>query len=70
MVMTLARHEARTAEPDRSGAADLFDSIARHEMGISGTEFLERWDRGDFTNVDWDDVQGLVETAMAVPLVR
>jgi hypothetical protein len=29
-----------------------------------------RWDRGDFENIDWDDVQGLVETAMAVSLVR
>lgn len=49
---------------------DMFDRIARKNMGISGAEFLRRWDAGDFEGVDWDDVDGLRAVAMALPLAR
>lgn len=51
-------------------AADLFDQMARKNMGISGTEFLTRWDRGDYIGIDWDEVPGLPEVAMALPFAR
>ncbi|WKG03070.1 hypothetical protein [Mycolicibacterium sp. HK-90] len=49
---------------------DLFDRIARTNMGVSGAEFLARWDAGEFDGVDWDSVEGLRAVAMAIPLAR
>ncbi|ASL17285.1 MULTISPECIES: hypothetical protein [Mycobacterium avium complex (MAC)] len=49
---------------------DMFDRIARKNMGISGREFLRRWDAGEFEGVDWDSVEGLRAVAMALPLAR
>ncbi|MDV6230864.1 hypothetical protein [Rhodococcus cercidiphylli] len=48
----------------------LFDRIARKNMGISGPEFLDRWDSGDYEGRDWDSVSGLRAVAMSLPLVR
>jgi hypothetical protein len=55
---------------DNRESADLFDQIARRYMGISGTEFLTRWDAGEFEGVDWDEVPGLAEVATALPFAR
>jgi hypothetical protein len=55
---------------DETGYAELFDRIAQKNMGISGEEFLQRWDAGDYVGVDWDSVDGLVPVAMSVNLVR
>lgn len=52
------------------GSADLFDQITQTYMGVSGSEFLNRWDNGDFEGVSWDDVPGLAEVAMALPFAR
>lgn len=51
-------------------AADLFDRIAQANMGITGSEFLRRWDEGEFEAVDWDSVPGLAEVATALPFAR
>jgi hypothetical protein len=32
-------------------ARDLFDNRARMELGISGEEFLRRWDAGEYTPI-------------------
>ncbi|MDC8970841.1 hypothetical protein [Mycobacterium marinum] len=48
----------------------MFDRIARKNMGISGVDFLRRWDAGEFAGTDWDSVEGLREVAMAIPLAR
>lgn len=29
-------------------AWEFFDDAAHRELGISGSDFVERWDRGDF----------------------
>jgi hypothetical protein len=55
---------------NRRDSADLFDQIARKNMGISGTEFLRRWDAGEFEGKNWDDVPGLAEVATALPFAR
>jgi hypothetical protein len=49
---------------------DMFDRIARKNMGISGAEFLRRWDAGEFEGTDWDSIDGLRAVAMALPLAR
>ncbi|MGQ0838139.1 hypothetical protein [Actinokineospora sp.] len=54
---------------DAEGAA-AFDQLARREMGISGNEFLRRWDGGEWTDEDFDKVNGLVDVWMGLPLVR
>jgi hypothetical protein len=48
----------------------MFDRIAQKNMGISGPEFLRRWDAGEFKGVDWDSIDGLHAVAMALPLAR
>lgn len=48
----------------------LFNKIALKNMGISGAEFLSRWDAGAYADRDWDDVSGLRAVAMSIPLVR
>lgn len=51
-------------------AAESFDQVARREMGIGGDEFLRRWNAGEWTDRDFDDVPGLVDVWMALPLVQ
>jgi hypothetical protein len=51
-------------------AAAAFDRVTRREMGISGEEFLRRWDAGEWTDVEMDDVPGLTDVWMMLPLVR
>lgn len=49
---------------------DMFDRISQFNMGISGSEFLRRWDEGEFDGVSWDAVPGLAEVAIAISFVR
>jgi hypothetical protein len=51
-------------------AEEAFDVVARREMGISGPEFLRRWDAGHYAGQRMDDVEGLVATWMVIGLVR
>ena len=67
---TKAEATGGVAYVDSRESADLFDQIARKYMGISGTEFLARWDAGEFENMNWDDIPGLAEVATALPFAR
>lgn len=49
-------------------AEQLFESMAREKLGMSGKDFLRRWDAGDFA--DEPDRPEVVEVAMLIPLVR
>ncbi|MFD0199598.1 MULTISPECIES: hypothetical protein [Saccharothrix] len=51
-------------------AAAMFDRVTRRHMGISAEEFLARWDAGEWTDADLDDVDGLVEVWAYLPAVR
>lgn len=51
-------------------AAEVFDGITRRELGISGSEFLKRWDAGAYSDTDRDDIDGLSEVVAAMSLVR
>ncbi|MGH3855827.1 MAG: hypothetical protein ACRDR6_20540 [Pseudonocardiaceae bacterium] len=57
-------------ELSQQEAEEAFDAVARRAMGISGAEFLRRWDAHHYEGQCMDDVEGLVETWMAVGLIR
>jgi hypothetical protein len=65
-----ASFRSKIVELSQLEAEEAFDAVARREMGISGAEFLRRWDAGYYEGQSMDDVKGLVETWMAVGLVR
>ena len=55
MIMTLAAQTIHSDTPAVLPAAlavALFDQESRRILGISGEEFLQRWDSGDFRDVE------------------
>jgi hypothetical protein len=55
--------------PDEGGA--LFDRHARQLLGISGEEFLRRWDRGEFRPIpDTADGRKIGRLVMLLPFAR
>lgn len=48
-------------------ARAIFDRAARRELGISGEEFLRKWEAGEFKDPDRPDV---MRVAMLLPLAR
>lgn len=62
--------EANVIELDEADGTALFDRIAHREMGISGDEFLKRWDAGEWDDADYDSVPGLIEVRNALPFAR
>lgn len=55
---------------DEEARAD-FDAQARRWLGISGDEFLRRWDAGEYRGVADDaDHPHVMSIAMLIPLVR
>lgn len=46
----------------------LFDRTARKLLGISGDEFLARWDRGGYA--DDQDNMAVTKVAMLIPFAR
>lgn len=65
------RSEADAAVPitlTREQARDRFDEQARRRLGISGEEFLRRWDAGYYKDPDSDP--NVISMVMLVPLVR
>lgn len=55
--------------PD-SEALALFDQVTRQEMGISASEFLRKWDAGEWMDTDVDDVPGLPRVWILLATVR
>jgi hypothetical protein len=47
--------------------ATLFDRAARRDLGITGAEFLARWDRGDYAGAEDPAAEGV---AMLIPFAR
>ena len=48
--------------------AVLFDKTARKLLGISGQEFLARWDRGEYD--DERENMAVAKVAMLIPFAR
>lgn len=65
-----AATENGVVELSEDDAAVAFDRLAQREMGISGAEFLHRWDAGEWDGDNLDAVSGLVDVWAALPLVR
>ncbi|MGH2610793.1 MAG: hypothetical protein ACRDHF_17065 [Tepidiformaceae bacterium] len=53
----------------REEGVAMFDREARRLMGMSGEEFLRKWDAGDF-DVDGPDHTKLIELYFLMPFVR
>ncbi len=51
---------------------ELLDRHARRYLGISGEEFIERWDKGEYDDPDdrTKNPPGVMELAMILPFVR
>jgi hypothetical protein len=47
---------------------ELFDRAARHYLGISGEEFVERWESGHYEDPDADP--GVMSVVMLLPFAR
>jgi hypothetical protein len=47
----------------------MLDEQARRRLGISGAEFLRRWDSGEYAGPDGDRPD-VVKVAMLIPLAR
>jgi hypothetical protein len=65
-----AVEDVQVNELTEQQAAEVFDGICRRELGMSGPEFLRRWDAGQYAGVDVDSVDGLPDVTVAIPLVR
>lgn len=48
-------------------AVEYFDGVARHYLGISGDEFVARWDAGEYDGVDDEFV---IPVAILLPFKR
>jgi hypothetical protein len=71
MTDTAERTEQRVRWLTDEEARTLFDQEARRVMGMSGEEFLRRYDAGDFTDVH-DDGENIdfVALEMLIPWGR
>ena len=65
---TDVRARVPVREVDRQDGRALIDENARHYLGISGDEFLRRWDAGEYAQADSDPNVMLV--ASLPPFVR
>lgn len=65
-----AAAEVQVKELDQTTAEELFDRICQRQMGISGAEFLRRWDASEYADTDVDSVPGLADVVMTLPLIR
>lgn len=71
MAQPLPHAEPEPRVLDRAEARAFFDTQARALLGISGTEFLERWDRGEFADqgAEPEDTT-ILELALLIPFGR
>lgn len=64
--------ENQIIEISEEEGRELFDRNARHHLGISGEEFLRRYDAGEYDDPDdrTKNPPEVMEVAMLIPLVR
>jgi hypothetical protein len=67
MGRTVAREDRHIRELDDAQSWELFDNAAQHYLGISGEEFLARWDSGYYEHPDQPEVMSVV---MLLPFAR
>lgn len=59
--------DIRVIELTREEGMAMFDRQARERLGMSGEEFLRKWDAGEIDDPDRNDVLMLV---MMIPFIR
>jgi hypothetical protein len=71
--MSIHAHGGHGAPPAQEigdkDAEEIFNEVARRKLGISGDEFLRRWDAGKYACLLEEDPRAQ-EVAMLIPLVR
>lgn len=65
MEHTAAREDRHVRELTDEQAWELFDRAARHYLGLTGGEFLERWASGYYENPDSEP--GVMSVVMLLP---
>lgn len=72
--MALQTHTERMpAVLDPAEARAFFDTQARHFAGVSGEEFLAKWDKGDYHDTDLDETpegRRIIYLALLAPFGR
>jgi hypothetical protein len=63
-----AKREASSTPMSCEEGRALLNEQARRYLGISGDEFVRKWDAGEFP--DADRQPGVMRDAMLLPLVR
>lgn len=67
LTMSAKTDHCDAAELTREEGEEFFDRRARRLLGISGEEFLRRWDDGSFEDSDDPNVTAL---AILIPFAR
>lgn len=72
MQRATAQKDGQPRELSREESRELFDRQAERYLGISGEEFLKRWDAGEYGDPDDRSVNppGVMRLAMLLPFVR
>lgn len=64
---TKAGCEIAVTEVSRDEGRRMFDRAAREALGISGAEFLAKWDAGEYED---NDDPAVTRVAMLIPFAR
>lgn len=65
--MSSAVCDVEVVEVPRDAAFARFDRVCQRVLGITGAEFVRKYQRGDYENVDPDAVQGLSKVFSILP---
>ena len=68
MKTTQRTRAARVQRLNRTAGRRLFDRQARRHLGISGKEFIQKWDAGTFNGTA--DNPKVIRVAMLLPFGR
>lgn len=60
MERTAAREDRHIRELSETESWDLFDAAANAYLGLSGEEFLKRWESGYYEDPDRPDVMSVL----------
>lgn len=72
MESATTQENGKVRELSREEGRQLFDRQARRYLGISGDEFLEKWDAGEYGDPDdrTKNPPGVMQLAMLLPFVK
>ena len=71
MAATVQQRDSRIQLFDPEDTRQAFDAQARHLMGMSGEEFIRRWDAGEFAAIaDDPEHPEIMRLAMLIPFGR